>query len=191
MFAIVARQQLLAAQIVEADVVAAGQRMLAVDDHLESFGKQRPDVEPVPVIAEFGGYAKLRLAGLEKFADLPAVAAQEAEFQPVELPLDLVEIGNEQRQIDRMRQRNAKRADVTALQRCRQRPRAARRLIALLQQRLHALPELGELDRTLAAKQIAAKFAFELLDRARQRGLCHIAVVSRARKIQRARHGEE
>src|SRR5437899_10403494 len=140
MFAIAARQQLLASEIVEADAAAAGQRVLAVDDHLKSLGEQRPDVEPVPVAAEFGRDAELRFAGLEKLANLPAVAAQEAEFQPVELPLDLVEIWNEQRQIDRMRQRNAERADVTALQRCRQRPRAARRLIELLQHRLHALP---------------------------------------------------
>src|SRR5436190_7950917 len=158
MFAIASRQQLLVSQIVEADAVAAGQRMLPIDDDLESLGEQRPDVEPVPVAAEFGRDAELRLAVLEKFTDLLAVAAQEAEFQAVELPLDLLEIGNEQRQIDRMRQRNAERADVAALQRCRQRPCAACRLIALLQQRLHTLAELGELNRTLAAKQIAAEF---------------------------------
>src|SRR5712691_10196151 len=151
MFAIATRQQLLVSQIIEADAVAAGQRMLAVDDHLKSFGKQRPDVEPVPVAAEFGRDAELRFAVLEKFTDLLAVAAQEAEFQPVELPLDLVEIGNEQRQIDRMRQRNAKRADVAALQRFRQRSRAVGRFKALLQQRLHALPKLGQLNRSLAA----------------------------------------
>lgn len=60
--------------------------MLAVDDELESFGEQRPDVEPFPVAAEVGGDAELGLAALEVLADLAAVAAQEAEFQPVELP---------------------------------------------------------------------------------------------------------
>src|SRR5262245_33127929 len=117
MFAIATRQQLFAPQIIKLDALAIRQRMLAVDDQFKAFGEQRPDVEAVPVAAEFGGNAEFGLAVLEIFADLPAVAAQEAEFQPVELPLDLVEMGNEQRQIDRMRQRYAQRADVAAFQR--------------------------------------------------------------------------
>jgi hypothetical protein len=133
MFAIVARQQLLAPQILELDMVALRQRMLAIDDELKSFGEQRPDVEPVPAAAKLGGDAEFGFTILEIFADLPAVTAQEAEFEPVELPLDLIEIGDEQRQIDRMRQRDAKRSNFAALQRRRQRARAACRFIALLQ----------------------------------------------------------
>src|SRR5262245_19905239 len=115
MFAIVARQQLFASQIRELDMVALRQRMLAVDDELKSLGVQRPDVEPVPVAAKLGGDAELGLAVLEIFADLAAVATQEAEFEPVELPLDLIEIGDKQRQIDRMGQRNTKRADLAEI----------------------------------------------------------------------------
>src|SRR5258706_1838815 len=109
--------------------------MLAVDHHFKAFSEQRADVEPVPVADEFGGNAEFSLAIPEIFADLAAVAAQETEFQPIELTLDLVEIGNKQRQIDRMRQRDPKRADVPAFQRGSQRSGAARGFKALLQQR--------------------------------------------------------
>src|SRR5690348_4499168 len=135
MFAIAARQQLFTAQILESDIVAARQRMLAAENKLETFGEERPDVEPVPVAAEFGGNAEFGFAVLEVLADLAAVAAQEAEFEPVELPLDLVEIGDQQRQIDRVRQCDAERTDFATLEGGGQRSRAARRLEALLQQR--------------------------------------------------------
>ena len=69
--------------------------MPPVDDELEVFGEQRPGIEPVPVFADFGGNAEFGLALLQVFADLACVAAQETEFQPVELPLDLVEMRNQ------------------------------------------------------------------------------------------------
>ena len=56
---------------------------------------------------------------------------------------------------------------------------------------MHALAELGQLHRPLATKQIAAEFGLELLDGARQRRLRHVAVIGRAREIQRARYREE
>ena len=71
--------------------------MPPVDDELEVFGEQRPGIEPVPVFADFGGNAEFGFALLQVFTDLAGVAAQEAEFQPVELPLDLVEMRNQQR----------------------------------------------------------------------------------------------
>ena len=53
---------------------------------------------------------------LRNSADLPAVAAQEAELQAVEQPLDLVEMRNQQRQVDGMGQRDPERADFAALE---------------------------------------------------------------------------
>src|SRR5258708_38882517 len=102
MLAVVARQQLLGPEIADVDGVAAGQRIPPVDDELEVFGEQRPGIEPVPVVADFGGDAEFGLALLQVLADLARVAAQEAGFQPVELPLDLVEMWNQKREIDRM-----------------------------------------------------------------------------------------
>ena len=46
-----------------------------------------------------------------------AVAAQESELQAVELPFDLVEMRNQQRQVDGMGQRDPERADFAALER--------------------------------------------------------------------------
>ncbi len=72
-----------------------GQRMPLADDELEVFGEQRPGVEPVPLRADLGCNAEFGLALLQIFADLAGVAAQEAKFEPVELPLDLVEMRNQ------------------------------------------------------------------------------------------------
>src|SRR6267142_2194016 len=102
MLAIASRQQLFGPQVLKTDALPAGQRMPLVDDNFEVFGEQRPGVEPVPVLAEFGCDAEFGLALLQEFCDLAAIAAQEAEFQPVELPLDLVEMRNQQRKVNRV-----------------------------------------------------------------------------------------
>ena len=81
-------------------------------------------VEAVPILVDFGGDAEFGFALLQEFADFAARAAQESEFQPVEQPLDLVEMRNQQRQVDRMGERNPERADLAALERRGQRPRA-------------------------------------------------------------------
>ena len=53
---------------------------------------------------------------------------------------------------------------------------------------MHALPELGQLRRPFAPEQVASELGFELLDCARQRRLCHVALVGRAREVEHARH---
>ena len=70
MFAVVSRQQLFCPEVADFDGVAAGQRMALVDDELKTFGEQRPGVEPVPLLADFGGNAELGLALLQKLGDL-------------------------------------------------------------------------------------------------------------------------
>src|SRR3569833_1598952 len=105
MLAIAPAQQLLGPEIVELDVAASGKPMLLADNDVEIFREQRPDVEPLPGFADLGGNAELGLALLQEFGDLAARPAQEAEFEPVELPLDLVEMRNEQSESDRVRQR--------------------------------------------------------------------------------------
>ena len=67
-----------------------------------------------------------------------------------------------------------------------------RAVVALLQQRQHALAELGELRvRALAPEQVAAELAFELLDRARQRGLADVALFGAAGEIEVLRDREK
>ena len=75
--------------------------MSPVDDEIEILGEQRPGVQPVPILAEFGSDAEFGFAFLQVFADFLAGAAQELELQPIELPFDLVEIRDQERQIDR------------------------------------------------------------------------------------------
>lgn len=92
-------QQLFRAQIIEFDIALLGEVVALADHQVEIFGKQRPGIEPLPGFVDLGGDAELRFALLQEFADLAAGAAQEAEFEPVELSLDLVEVRNEQRKI--------------------------------------------------------------------------------------------
>ena len=72
MFAVVSRQQLLGPEVADVDGVAAGQRMLLVDDELEILGEQRPGIEPVPVLADFGGNAEFGFALLQNIRRLRA-----------------------------------------------------------------------------------------------------------------------
>ncbi len=91
-----------------------------------------------------------------------------------------------------MGERDPERTDFAALEGGGQRARAVRRLITLLEQRVHALAELGQLrGRPLAPEQVAAEFSLELLDRARQRRLGDVALVGGAREVQRPRDGKE
>ena len=115
----------------------------------------------------------------------PAVAAQEPEFQPVELPFDLVEIGNQERQIDGMAERNPERPDFAALEGRRQYARAAGGVVALLSSGCIRIAEFGQLRRRpLAPEQIATHFRLKLLDRPRQRRLGDVALVGGAREVQ-------
>src|SRR5258708_23964909 len=97
MLAIISRQQLLGAQILQFDAVALRQTMLPADDKPEILRKERPGVEPVPLLTDLRGNAEFCLAFLQHLGDLAAVAAQKLELQPLELPLDLVGKRNEQR----------------------------------------------------------------------------------------------
>ena len=132
MFAVGARQELLALQVLKANVRALGKRVTPVDDELEVLGEKRPGVEPVPLFVNLGGNAELGFALLEKLADFAAVTAQEAEFQAVEQPPDLVEMRNQQRQVDGMGEGDPERPDFAALERRGELPGADGGLIALL-----------------------------------------------------------
>ncbi len=87
---------------------------------------------------------------------------------------------------------NPERANFTALERRRELSRSGRGIVALLEQRVHAKAELGQLrGRTLAAEKIAAEFCLELLDRPRQRRLGDVARVGGAGEVEHTRDGEE
>src|SRR4051794_12656085 len=155
MFAKISREQLLRLKILETDVLTVRQRMVLVDDELEAFGEQRPSIEPVPFFADLSGNAEFGLAVLEIFPDFPAVAAQEAKLQAIEQPLDLIEIGDQQCQIDGMGQRDPECPDFAALERRGKLAGAGGGFVALLEQRMHAQTEFGQLrGGPLATEQI-------------------------------------
>src|SRR5207244_1381357 len=114
-------------------------RMPLVDDELKALGEQRPTVQPVPILVHFDGDAEFGIALFQIFADLFAVAAQQLELKRTKQPLQLLEMRDQQSQVDSVCDRNPERADLATLERRCQRSRADGSLIALLQQRLHAL----------------------------------------------------
>ena len=59
--------------------------------------EERPGVQPIPFVAQFGGDAEFGFALLQVSADFVAAAAQEVKFQAVELAPDLVEMRNQKR----------------------------------------------------------------------------------------------
>ena len=74
MLAEVPRQQLLRTQILELDVVLVRQPMPSVDDELKIFGKERPCVEPLPILIDLGGDAEFGFSLLQEFSNIPARA---------------------------------------------------------------------------------------------------------------------
>ena len=65
-------------------------------------------------------------------------------------------------------------------------------VVALLQQREHPLAKWREHRAwPLAPEKVATQFAFQKLDRARQRRLCYVAFFRRAGEIQRPRDCQE
>src|SRR5690349_9086279 len=91
MFAVVPRQPLLRLQILERDLVSLRQPVILAQHEPKILGKQRPAIKSFPALVELGGDAEFSLALFQHLGDLPAIAAQEPQFEPVELPLDLVE----------------------------------------------------------------------------------------------------
>ncbi len=117
------------------------------------------------------------MSRLEEFHDLRRGPAQQFHFQPVEQPDELGQMRRQQLQIDRTRQGELERSDLATLDGGRQGARAERTLVALLQERMHALPKLRQLSlRAFAAKQVAAELVLELLDGAGERRLRHVAL---------------
>ena len=105
MLAIISRQQLFGPQIVEFDAGLPGQPVLPADDEPESSvnsGQLSSRSHPSSSSAAMPSSAS-------PFFSISAnsrVAAQELEFEPVELTLDLVEERNQQRNVDGMGQRD-------------------------------------------------------------------------------------
>ena len=114
---------------------------------------------------------------------------------PAELITDareLVEMRNQKRDIDRVGNGDPQRADLAALEGRGEGARACGGFIALLEQRLHAQAELGELRRrALAPEQVAAEFGLQLLDGAGQRRLGDVAFFRGAREVERTADRQE
>src|SRR5262249_11173692 len=98
----------------------------------------------------------------------------------------------QQLQINGARQGQLKRADFAILDRGSERLGLERSLVALPEQRMHALAQLRQLRlRTLAPKQVATELVLQLLDGASERRLRHIALLCSLGEVQFADRGQE
>ena len=99
---------------------------------------------------------------------------------------------HQQRDVDAVGQSKAQGGNLAALHRRRERPCPQRAVVALTQQRQHALPKFGQLRvRPLPPEQIAGELLLELPDGPGQRRLGDVALLGGAGEIQRARHRKE
>ena len=81
----------------------------------------------------------------------------------------MLKFWNDELDVDGTPQCKTRRADIAALHRSSEVARAERAVVALLEQRQHALPKFSELrGGPFAPEQAAAKLALELCDGARQ-----------------------
>ena len=150
-------------------------------------------IEPLPLVADLGGQTELDVA---TSSDIPAprlplprriLSSRPSNNLPSSTTWGVTSDGSMVRDT-----REPERADLALLDGGRERAGADGAVIALLQQRQHALAKLGELGlRALAPEQIAAELAFELADGPGQRRLGDVAFLGGAREIQHPRHGEE
>src|SRR5262249_42180473 len=103
-----------------------------------------------------------------------------------------IDVRKNKPKLDAAGYRQFQRADLAVVDHGRQRTRALGTLVTLLEQRKHSFAKRGEHDAwPLAPKKIAAQLAFKELYRACQRRLSDMALLGRAREIQRPRDGQE
>jgi hypothetical protein len=159
--------------------------VIAAQDQIEVFGEQRPAIDTVPFLGHVRADGEVGLAFLEELQDLARRATQELDLEPLKQPLELEQMRGRQVRGNGPRDREPQRSQLAASDgRC-QRSGADRAVVALPQQRQHALAELRELRlRPLPAEQIATELALELLDRARQRRLRNVALFRGLGEIQ-------
>src|SRR5512143_2182453 len=151
--------------------------MRSVEDHVERLIKELPAVEPVPGLADRSSDRELGVAGLEVIDDLRPGPAQNLELDVAETFSQFVDMRQDETELDAAGYGELERADFAVIDHGRERAGTLGAVVALLQQRKHALAERGEHGaRPLAAEKVAPQFAFQELDRPRQRRLGHMAL---------------
>ena len=179
-------QDALLRQLLHVHGLASGEPMALADGQRQLLLEQRPRVEPVPGLPERAGDGEIGLALLEALADLGGRPAQDLEVQAAARALHLGQAVRQRRLSMVCDSASEQRLRRALLERGGQRLGGKRALVALLHQRQHALAEIGQVRvLALAPQQLAAELILELLDGARQGGLGDVALLGRAREIQR------
>src|SRR5512139_1566287 len=192
LLAMAPQEKTLGLEIIEADRFLASEAMRSAEDHVERLFKELPAVEPVPGLADRSSHGELGVTGLEIFDDLRAGTAQDLEFDVAEALSQFVDMREDETELNAAGYGELERADLAIVDHGRERAGALGAVVTLLQQRKHALAERREhCAWPLAPEKVATQFAFQKLDRARQRRLCYVAFFRRAGEIQRPRDCQE
>jgi hypothetical protein len=166
--------------------------MLRIDHQGEALGEQRPFVEALPGVLERPRDRKLGGALFEQLDHLGRRAAQDLHLQARKQPPELGELQRQEIEADRTRKREPQRPHLATLDGGGEGASRDGAVVALPEQRQHAVAKLGQLGlRPLASEQVAAQLALELLDCAGQRGLRHVAFVGCLGEIQLPDGGQE
>src|SRR5262245_21289716 len=186
------QEKALGLEIIEADRLLPSEAMRSAEDHVERLIKEFPAVEPVPVFADRSSHGELGVAGLQVVYDLRPGAAQDLELDIAEALSQFVDMRQDEAELDAAGHSELERTDLAVVDHCSERASALGAVVALLQQRKHPLAKRREhCSWPLAPEKVATQFAFQELDRTRQRRLRHVALFRRAREIKRPRDCQE
>ena len=189
---VVTQEEAFGLEIVEANRLLAAKAMRAVEDHVEGLVEQFPTVETVPGFADGGPHGKLCIAGFQILDDLGAGATKNLQLNFTEGFSQFVDVRQDEAELDAAGYRKLECADLAIIDHGGERTRALGAIVALLEKRKHSLAKRREhCVRPLAPEKIAAQFAFQKLNGTRQRRLGHVALLCRAREVQRPRDGQE
>src|SRR5438874_4830544 len=141
-------------------------------DNVEAFGEHRPGVETVPFLAQRPSDREIDLAVFEQLGDLASGAAPNFQLKARKVAVHLGERPGQQLEIEGSRDGERQRRDLALLDLGGDLFGGDRAVIALLEQRLHAVAEIGQMAvAAFAPDKLTAELVLELLDRAGKRGL--------------------
>src|SRR5215472_5761171 len=166
--------------------------MSSAEHHIERLVEELPGIESVPGFTDRSADRQLGIACLEMLHNLRAVTAQDLQLYVAEDFSQLADVTKNQTELDAVGYRELQRSDLAVVDHGRQCTRALRAVVALLEQREHALTQRGKQGvRPLAPKQVAAQFTFQELDGSGQRRLRNVAFLRGTREVERSRDRQE
>jgi hypothetical protein len=182
----------LVANIVERHCIPARQRMLRPRHHMIDMVEQRPGFEPVGLVFGRFDHKKIERTVQPEPDHLFGRATLQRQFKSRQVNSDLTKQDVQVVILDRVRDSEGQRRYLCLADLAREVLSGLRGFVSSFEKRQYLAAKVGQMGpRALAAEERAAKFLFELLDRAGERWLRDTAFFGRPREIQAPRHGKK